>query len=276
MVSVIIPTYNGEQTIEAAILSILYQDVENEILICDDCSTDKTMDIIKKYKVRRFINSYHTGGANAGRNRGIKEARGEFIAFLDQDDIFLPGKLKRQLKLIKDVDLCYSIPLQVNPFEKETYIYKQTSDYKKRDLFPSSILMKNNNVPLFEDIATDFTWSLKVLKNRKTIQTEPNVYRTKIGLSKNTDYRILDFRKALDIVINNKARRNVYGTLARHYFRIKEYKNAIKYFKKSRIQFKTLAYLFLCIWKKERTVNIAAIPFIFVFIIFILILCVEC
>ena len=98
MVSVIIPTYNGEKTIGRAIESVLYQNVDVEILVCDDCSTDNTVQIAYTYKyVQTFSTNGHTGGPNAGRNIGIKKATGEYIAFLDQDDQWLIGKLKKQL-----------------------------------------------------------------------------------------------------------------------------------------------------------------------------------
>jgi len=98
VVSVIIPTYNGEKTICRAIESVFLQDVDVEILICDDCSTDRTVQMVCGYKnVRVFYTDKHTGGPNAGRNLGIKNAIGEYIAFLDQDDEWLAGKLKKQL-----------------------------------------------------------------------------------------------------------------------------------------------------------------------------------
>ena len=108
MVSVIIPTYNAEKTIKRAIDSVLSQNEDVEILICDDCSTDSTLTIALHYGLRLFQNNKHTGGPNAGRNIGIKAAKGEYIAFLDQDDEWLPGKLKKQLEVLKDADLVSS------------------------------------------------------------------------------------------------------------------------------------------------------------------------
>lgn len=99
MVSVIIPTYNGEKTILRAIDSVLNQGVDVEILVCDDRSTDGTIKIAERYEdVDIFRNIKHTGGPNAGRNLGISKAKGEYVAFLDQDDEWLPGKLIKQLE----------------------------------------------------------------------------------------------------------------------------------------------------------------------------------
>ena len=99
LVSVIIPTYNGQHTLARAINSVLDQrgDFDVEILVCDDCSEDRTVSIARTFGCRVLINPAHTGGPNAGRNRGIKAARGDFIAFLDQDDEWLPGKLQLQI-----------------------------------------------------------------------------------------------------------------------------------------------------------------------------------
>jgi len=110
-ISVIIPTYNGEKTIRRAIESILNQTISTDIkiLICDDCSTDQTIEICKQYpECIIFANIEHSAGPNKGRNIGIKNAVGDYITFLDQDDVWLPNKLELQLKEIKNADFIYS------------------------------------------------------------------------------------------------------------------------------------------------------------------------
>jgi glycosyltransferase involved in cell wall biosynthesis len=73
-----------------------------EILICDDGSTDLTLDIARQFlHVRILASETNTGGPNAGRNRGIQGATGDVIAFLDQDDEWLPDKIEKQLEQIK-------------------------------------------------------------------------------------------------------------------------------------------------------------------------------
>ena len=98
-ISVIIPTYNGEKTISRAIKSILNQEGKHdiEIIVCDDCSTDDTRRMASSYGCTILINPHHTGGPNAGRNLGIDYSTGDLIAFLDQDDEWLPWKLNAQL-----------------------------------------------------------------------------------------------------------------------------------------------------------------------------------
>ena len=96
-ISVIIPTYNCDRYIAQAIDSVLAQkDCEYEIIVIDDGSTDKTRDVLQPYNhLIRYILQKNQGVA-AARNRGITEAEGELIAFLDADDYFLPSKLAAQ------------------------------------------------------------------------------------------------------------------------------------------------------------------------------------
>lgn len=99
-VSVIIPAYNGERYIALAVESVLNQTYKNlEIIIIDDGSTDNTREILQPYFNRiRYLYQENQGVA-AARNSGIREAKGELIAFLDQDDFFLPDKLAAQVAL---------------------------------------------------------------------------------------------------------------------------------------------------------------------------------
>lgn len=99
-ISVIIPTYNRKNTILRAIESALNQSVPPyEILVCDDGSTDGTEAFVKKIKDKRikWIPEKHTGLPAVPRNRGIKESKGEWLAFLDSDDWWLPKKMEKQM-----------------------------------------------------------------------------------------------------------------------------------------------------------------------------------
>jgi glycosyltransferase involved in cell wall biosynthesis len=113
-VSVVIPAYNAESFLGQAIESALSQTYPDlDIYIVDDGSIDGTSQIIHHYLSNKRIHSIHqdTSGPAAARNRGIAEAQGEFIAFLDADDLWEPQKLAKQINLFQqnnDLGLVYS------------------------------------------------------------------------------------------------------------------------------------------------------------------------
>lgn len=111
-ISVIIPTYNRCHLLCDAIDSVLNQDfTDYEIIIIDDGSTDRTYKILTKYN-RNFRYIYQsTGGVSKARNTGIKAAQGNFIAFLDSDDLWEREKLCLQWEFFQnhpDAYLCYT------------------------------------------------------------------------------------------------------------------------------------------------------------------------
>lgn len=101
-VSVIIPTWNRARTIEETIRSVLNQTYSDlEVLICDDGSTDNTEELVKNFTDPRirWIKGPRGGRPAIPRNHGIRQSRGEWLAFLDSDDQWLPEKLEKQLEL---------------------------------------------------------------------------------------------------------------------------------------------------------------------------------
>jgi glycosyltransferase involved in cell wall biosynthesis len=104
LVSIIIPIYNAEKYLEATIHSAIGQTCENkEIVLVDDGSTDNSLSIAKSYE-SSFIKVYSqkNSGAAAARNKGISAAKGDFLQFLDADDLLAPDKISRQLSLTGD------------------------------------------------------------------------------------------------------------------------------------------------------------------------------
>ena len=104
LVSVVIPAYNCSKYIKETISSILNQQSEAdlEIIVIDDGSTDDTADIVRAIGNPVRIISQKNAGVCAARNRGIKEAKGEFIALVDHDDYWLPNKLAVQLAVLEN------------------------------------------------------------------------------------------------------------------------------------------------------------------------------
>lgn len=104
MISVIIPAFNSEQFIVQAIESVFFQTYQNfELIVVDDGSRDNTRNILENYKDTKNISliSQKNQGAAAARNAGIKSSRGDYISFLDSDDVWLPRKLEVQKKCIE-------------------------------------------------------------------------------------------------------------------------------------------------------------------------------
>jgi glycosyltransferase involved in cell wall biosynthesis len=98
LVSVIIPTYNRGWILKEAIDSVLSQDFDDfELIVVDDGSTDNTQDILDGYARDITVIRQDNRGVSAARNAGIDSASGQFIAFLDSDDLWLPGKLSLQV-----------------------------------------------------------------------------------------------------------------------------------------------------------------------------------
>lgn len=107
LISIITPLYNSDKYIEACIISVINQTYKNwEMLIIDDASIDNSRIIIKKYmlidkRIKPILLNKNIGAAQA-RNTAINKSNGEYIAFLDSDDIWMPRKLDIQLKYMKE------------------------------------------------------------------------------------------------------------------------------------------------------------------------------
>jgi glycosyltransferase involved in cell wall biosynthesis len=102
LVSAIIPTYNRGYIVGKAIDSILAQTYKNiEIIVVDDGSTDDTQEKLEKYGERIRVVYQRNSGVAAARNCGIRASRGEIVAFLDSDDIWLPRKIEQQVSVFQ-------------------------------------------------------------------------------------------------------------------------------------------------------------------------------
>ncbi len=180
LVSVIMPAYKCAQYIHQALDSALCQDVPLEIIVINDCSPDHLDKVMKKYQnrpeVRYFHNETNLGVAKT-RNRGVSIARGEYIAFLDADDIWAEGKLKKQLKLIREKDcvICSTArELMKMDGTLTGYVIPVKTDYTFFDLRLqnqvncSSVLMKTEVAREFpmhhDDSHEDYLMWLEVLQ----------------------------------------------------------------------------------------------------------------
>ena len=109
-VSVVITTYNRAQLLPRAIESAQNAGSDLEVIVVDDCSTDETPQLCEKLDGIRYVRLKNNRGLANARNVGIAESSSEFIAFLDDDDLRLPGSLDKQLHLLttdERIALCY-------------------------------------------------------------------------------------------------------------------------------------------------------------------------
>ena len=112
-VSVITPAYNASEFIGETIESVLKQTFQDwEMIIVDDCSTDDTLKLANEFSKKdsriKVVQNEKNSGVAATRNHGLDVASGEFIAFVDSDDLWLPEKLEKQLKFMEESDAALS------------------------------------------------------------------------------------------------------------------------------------------------------------------------
>lgn len=124
MISFIIPAYNAERTIAQCIESVLKQECDKEALVIDNGSTDKTREIIGRFPVRLLIEEKK--GAAAARNKGLREANGNYIAFIDSDVVLPEGWIKKALKKLESNEKIVGVGGPGISVEKN--IYSETLD----------------------------------------------------------------------------------------------------------------------------------------------------
>lgn len=147
LITVVMPNYNGHRFVEQAIDSVLNQTYSNfELLVVDDCSKDDSLQLIQQKaqsddRIRVIALKHNAGVANA-RNVGIKEAKGDYIALLDNDDLWTEDKLERQLALAQkgaDIVYCsYDFIDEQNNSIKKPFVVPQQTNFNK--MLASSVI----------------------------------------------------------------------------------------------------------------------------------------
>ena len=216
-VSVVIAAYNAELFIGDTIRSVLCQSyLDYEIIIVDDCSVDRTVDVVNKIsqqydKVRLIALDENSGGPAKPRNVGVSHALGEWIAFLDADDIWHCRKLEIQMKLLSEgkysicstsmtdfsdiKDIESNLGSEVRSFDCVEVTFKKQL-YKHKTPFSSLILKKS--------IALDFPFSDEAwLKGREDYLMGLKVHEYR-GPSVKILYPLLFYRKHDDQISSVK------------------------------------------------------------------------
>ncbi len=263
MISVIIPVYNGAKFIKDAIESVLAQTYRDyEIIVVNDGSTDNTEEVLRPYIEKGVVRYFYqeNQGVSAARNKGIKEARGEYIAFLDADDVWLPEFLMSIFSTCSDFEFAFTdnyrdeIDLSNKILKRE--LCKREIDFEK-DLFkqfliedrigsPNKVVVKKmflleKNILFDPRLASreDWDFCLQILKYRpKTcyVNTPLVIYRVRLDGSNSTrkmgnawiDYTLFFMHKWKKYYMRNSELRRVYAEhlwdLARKYFYNTPYK----------------------------------------------------
>ena len=163
LISIIIPVYNAEKFIEDTINTVINQTYDNyEIILIDDCSTDNSVNIINKYlndNIRLYKNKENIG-VGLTRNVGIKHSKGDYIAFLDADDLWDKDKLEKQVKFMQDNNYVFTYTGYVfsnalgEPTGKKIFVPSKCNynGYLKTTIIWTSTVMLDMNYFTKEDI----------------------------------------------------------------------------------------------------------------------------
>ena len=241
-VSIIIPTYNRARLLGRAIQSILNQTYSNfELIVVDDYSKDNTEHIVKSFRDERirYIRHEKNKGAVAARNTGIKAARGEYIAFQDSDDEWLPEKLGKQISAFNfgppDLGVVYTSFWQIDRGRKTcipSSNVKQTEGNIHDALLegnfvntPTAVVRKEcfEKAGMFENLPRLQEWGLwlRISKHYcfKHIN-EPlvNAYRQPDSISRNMNAFIVARKYILDKYFDEISKKP--KLLGKHYFEI--------------------------------------------------------
>jgi len=280
-VSVIIATYNSEKTIDRLIRSILNQQGINErftieIIIADDASRDRTIEIASAYPVAILPNEKNSGGPNKGRNNGLRFATGDYICIADHDDEWHDDKIINTIDYLKKVpivtsgyilyDSIKSAPLDRSSHVQNGYIYyginetfirKLTKSNAGQSAYLGSLIYRSNlkNIE-FEEIhgQVDFDWVLKLFRNNDSIEVSQPLYNRFVdgsNLSLNINYRTTDYLYSIKTVEEYAAEfpkearlgiKRLHGSFGRYHYLMNSMKEARKYLLMAGISPKILAY----------------------------------
>ena len=188
IVSVVMPVYNTAKYVQAAIDSVLTQTFRNfELLIIDDAGSDESIALCRAYDDPRIrIISQSNRGLAGARNTGIRNAKGQFIALLDSDDLWEPQKLERHVEHLRSaphVGISYAASKLI---DDDAQLLRIVQRPKLKNVTPRDVFLRN---PIGNDLRRCFA-----APSSKTSLT-----RTKIAKSSTTLMRVSDSRKILNV-----------------------------------------------------------------------------
>lgn len=202
LVSVIIPTYNSSKTIERTLDSVFEQDYVNiEVIVVNDGSVDNTEDVLKKYKNRITYFKQANSGVSAARNLGFEKSKGNYIQYLDADDLLEKNKITLQVNALiaNNADVAYGDWVR---FTESDFSFKELEIVKRE-------MSKRPEIELI----TDFWVPLAALLYTRKIAMKIGAWNTKLPV-------IQDARYALDAAIHKA--KFVYTPGVMGYYRMHE------------------------------------------------------
>lgn len=200
--SIIIPAYNSAKTIERTLASVFVQDYPNlEIIVVNDGSTDNTEQVLKKYADK--INYYYqtNAGVSVARNLGFEKSTGDYIQYLDADDLLAEGKISKQIQAIEEseADVAYGDWMR---FTENDFVYKELEMVEREMTLRPEI-----------ELITDFWTPLAALLYTRTIANKIGGWNTALPV-------IQDARYALDAAIHQA--KFIYTPGVMGYYRVHE------------------------------------------------------
>ena len=263
-VSVVVAAYNYARYLPMAVDSILAQTYRDfEIIVVDDGSTDNTQAVVLPYinaNAIRYFRQINSGQAVA-KNMGIKESRGEYVAFLDADDIWFPAKLEKQMPLFSkaEIGVVYSKRVLIDKNHNESP-FSHPKLYRGRVLdhifidnfvgFSSAVVRKKcfDKVGIFDEslpMAIDYDLWLRIALHYEFDFVDEPLFKYRVGhghMSENKDrrfecaWRVMneyfdnpDLRKKLSWWVPYYAKAHTYGNMGNHNIS-KDRKKAMQYF----------------------------------------------
>jgi len=279
-VSVILGTYNSSPFIKRTVESVLSQkgagtDFEIELLAIDDCSDDNTVEILTSLGLKPLSTQKPSGGPNRGRNIGLQNATGDYIALIDHDDTWHPEKIRTQLAVADRAPIIttgYQVidserksgssvgcgEPEVRYFEKnETFRDRLARRKSGQPVYMSTIMISRKlSAVLFEEEygCVDYDWLVRLFEGNNSVHYNKALatrFITGKNLSLQSGYREKEYDFSICTAESyrekypSEAAEAIYrinGTRARYHYVVGEMELARKYFKKSAPGLKTSLY----------------------------------
>ena len=205
-ISVIMPVYNSEKFLRESMQSILNQTFKDfELIIINDCSTDNSLKIIKKFQEKdkriKIISNKKNIGAAGARNKGLRIAKGKYVAILDSDDLALKKRFVMQFNYLEknpNIFLVGSSAIYIDENGREVRRFRKYDDYKilawrlpkSCSIIHSSVMFRNNWKIFYNEnfkSAHDYNFYLDLLDKGKNLTNLPQ-FLIKHRVHKNAFY----------------------------------------------------------------------------------------